>query len=408
MKPENEMLDARAVTGPRWLLLGGVWLIYFCFGLTISSIAPLVGSISADLGVSNTTMGVILGAWPLTYIAAAIPCGILLDRLGARIMLFLATLIMAASGIARGFAETPTQLLLAVALFGVGGPMISIGAPKVIAGLFEGPNRGTAMGIYVTGPYLGGIVSLSLTNSLIMPLVAMDWHNVMFVYAGVVAFSGLVWLALTSGTSARMHVGSGTSGKKFNLGALLDILRVSEVRIILAMSIGIFFINHALNNWLPEILGSRGLQPAQAGYWAAIPTAIGVVGAVLIPRFATPERRLSVMAGLFLATFSASILLHFQPGLLLAIGLVLQGIARSSMMTVAILLLMEARGVPKDRLGLAGGMFFTTAEIGGVFGPLAFGFLSDLTQGFTVPLVALTLVGLVLLILLFLLSRDQR
>jgi sugar phosphate permease len=78
----------------------------------------------------------------------------------------------------------------------------------------------------------------------------------------------------------------------------------------------------------------------------------------------------------------------------------LQGIARSSMMTVAILLLMETPGVPKARLGLAGGLFFTTAEIGGVLGPLTIGVLSDMTHGFTVPLMAVTGVCLVLLALI--------
>ena len=171
----------------RWLILFGVWLIYFCFGLTIASMAPLLGPIGAELGIGNSLMGAILGAWPLTYILAAIPCGILLDRLGARRMLFLAALVMAASGLARSYAETPIQLLLAVALFGIGGPMISVGAPKIIARLFKGKTRATAMGVYVTGPYLGGILSLSLTNSLVMPLVGNDWRGVMLVYAALVA-----------------------------------------------------------------------------------------------------------------------------------------------------------------------------------------------------------------------------
>lgn len=392
----------------RWVLLGGVWLIYFCFGLTTASIAPLVGPISAEFGVSNTAMGAILGAWPLTYIAAAIPCGLLLDRIGARYGLLLAAAIMAASGVARGLAGSPMELLLAVALFGLGGPLISVGAPKLIARLFEGPSRGTAMGIYITGPYLGGVLSLSLTNSLVLPLVGGDWRGVMFVYAAAVMLSGLVWLVLASLPAARRRNGGEDGGKKFNLGAFAEILRVGEVRIVLAMAVGIFFINHGLNNWLPELLKARGLPAVTAGYWAAVPTAVGVIGAILIPRLATPERRLGVMAGLFCCALAASLILHLDPGPVLAVGLVLQGVARSSMMTVAILLLMEARGVPKDRLGLAGGLFFTTAEIGGVLGPLTFGLLIDLSGGFTAPLLALSGIALALLGGLYALGRVHR
>ncbi len=389
----------------RWLILFGVWLIYFCFGLTAAAMAPLVSPISAELGISNGLMGVILGAWPLTYILAAIPCGILLDRLGARRMLLLATLLMASSGLARSYAETPVQLLLAVALFGVGGPMISIGAPKLIARLFQGKTRASAMGIYVTGPYLGGILSLSLTNSVVMPMVGNDWRGVMMVYAVLVALSGAVWFAIASLPGGRKHSGEEDGGKKFNLSAFSEIVRLPEVQMILAMSIGIFFINHGLNNWLPEILRGHGFSAVQAGYWAAIPSTVGIVGALVVPRLAVPERRLMVMAVLFVFSLAASLLLQVSAGPLMVAGLILQGLARGAMMTVAILLLMETPRIPEERLGLAGGLFFTFAEIGGVMGPITFGVLSDLSGSFVLPLAALTVVCTILLAILARLRR---
>jgi len=389
----------------RWLVLAGVWLIYFSFGVTIASMAPLLAPISAELGIGNSTMGAILGAWPLIYIVAAIPCGILLDRFGERRMLFAATLVMAASGLARSMADTPLELLLAVGLFGAGGPMISIGAPKLIAGLFEGRDRGTAMGLYVTGPYLGGVVALALTNSVVLPLADNDWRNVMLIYAGLVALSGVVWLILSAPRIAPAPSSGAGGAKKFNFSAFSEILVLPEVRIILLMSIGIFFINHAMNNWLPEILRSRDFTPVSAGYWAALSAAVGIAGAIIVPRLATPDRRLAVMATLFLCALLASLLLRSNLVPLLVTGLILQGIARGGMMTVAILILMETPNVPKERLGLAGGLFFTTAEVGGVLGPVTFGILSDLGDGFALPLGSITLVCLVLCVLLWLLRR---
>jgi len=399
--------EEETASGYRWLMLGGVWLLYFCFGLMIAAMAPLVTPIRDELGVGNATMGAILGAWPLMYIAAAIPCGIVLDRFGARFVLLAAALIMAASGVARGLAGSPLELFLAVAFFGVGGPLISVGAPKLIARWFDGPSRGTAMGIYITGPSLGGIAALSLTNSQLMPLTGGDWRAVLFIYAGAVAFCGLLWLGISSGGARNGGRAQDDGGKKFSLSAFAEILQLPEVRVILAMSIGIFFVNHALNNWLPELLRSRGLSPAEAGYWASIPTIVGIAGSIIIPRLATPDRRLRVMALLFCAAAVASVLLHLHPGPGLVGGLFLQGIARSSMMTVAILLLMETPKVPQERLGLAGGLFFTTAEIGGVLGPLTFGFLSDVTDGFTVPLFAITGACAVLIGLIGLLKRAS-
>jgi len=403
-----ETMGAAVPSGYRWVLLGGVWLIYFCFGLMITSLAPLITPITAELGIGHAKMGAILGAWPLVYIAAAIPCGILLDRMGARIALLIAALIMCASGVARGIADDEMTLFAAVGLFGIGGPLISIGAPKLIAQRFEGASRGTAMGIYMTGPSLGAIVALSLTNGVLMPLTGQNWRLVLFLYAGFIAVSGFLWLVIASHPAASAMQAQHQDGKKFSLAAFTEILGLRQVRIILAMSIGIFFINHGLNNWLPELLRSRGMTPAVAGYWATIPTVIGVVGSLIIPRLATPKRRIMVMTLLFISALLASLLLHADPGPWLASGLFLQGIARSSMMTVAILLLMEAPGVPKARIGLAAGLFFTAAEIGGVLGPLTIGILSDLTHGFSVPLIGLTGVCLVLLVLLGLLARASK
>ena len=402
-----ETAASRVASRYRWVLLAGTWLIYFGFGLTTASMAPLVEPISAELGIGHATMGAILGAWPLVYIAAAIPCGIVLDRLSARAALAMAALIMSASGAARALAGDATVLFAAVALFGLGGPLISIGAPKLIARWFEGESRGLAMGIYITGPSLGGIAALTLTNGVLMPLTGRDWRIVLLVYAAFVTASGLLWLVIASHSVARTEVAGEEEGKKLNPAAFLEILGLDAVRIILAMSIGIFFINHGLNNWLPELLRTHGLSPAAAGYWASIPTAVGVAGSLVIPRLATPERRLRVMALLFAAAFVASLLLHASAGPWLATGLVLQGVARSSMMTVAMLLLMETPGVPKERLGLAGGLFFTAAEIGGVLGPLTIGIIADLTGGFTVALFVLSGICIALIASIGLLARSR-
>ena len=341
--------------------------------------APLLHNIRQDIVVNNVIIGLILGAWPITYILCAIPCGLLLDRIGPRRMLAIATLIMASSALARSLADTPLELFLSVALFGVGGPMISVGAPLVIVRLYSGKARATAMGPYVTGPYLGGLVTLAATNGLIMPLVGEDWRLVMVVNASLVMCSGLAWILVSAPLEMRLRAQDG--GKKYNLSAFSEILNVTQVRLILAISVVIFFINHGLNNWLPEILRSYGLSAVAAGYWASMPSAVGILGALIIPRLATKEQQLQVMAALFLSVLIASLLLHSsQPGLL-GVGLVLQGLARGSMMILAIMILMETPGVPKERLGLAGGLFFTAAEIGGVIGPVAFGGLSHWTGG---------------------------
>ena len=103
----------------RWAVLFGVWLIYSAFGLAIASTGPLVTEIMADLNISRSAMGAVLGAWQLTYIAAALPLGALLDRTGVAVGLLASACVMAGSLFLRGAAGDETTLFLAVAVFGL-------------------------------------------------------------------------------------------------------------------------------------------------------------------------------------------------------------------------------------------------------------------------------------------------
>ena len=48
-----------------------LWLLYAAFGAVARCIFPLVTPILADLRISYSQMGLILGSWQLTYILAA-------------------------------------------------------------------------------------------------------------------------------------------------------------------------------------------------------------------------------------------------------------------------------------------------------------------------------------------------
>ena len=391
----------------RWVMLAGVWMVYYCFGLQTAAMAPLVKPVTDDLGLSYSAMGAVLGAWQLVYIATALPCGAFLDRVGLRRALFLSAVIMAASGVLRSLAVDHLTLFLAVALFGFGGPLISIGAPKLISQWFVGRERGLAMGLYITGPSLGNITALALTNSVLMPLAGGSWRTVLLTYAVFVLGAGIVWLLISSREANRSMESTVADRPKQNQGQIFaGLIRLRPVRIVLMMSIGIFFFNHALSSWLPEILRSGGMDATSAGYWSSVPTAIGIIGALLIPRLAIPSQRLTILFFLFVGAAVASLMLQIGAGLTLAVGLALQGLARSSMMTVSLLVLMEMKDVDSRNMGAAGGLFFSAAEIGGVLGPLTIGALSDLTGEFVAGLYLLTGICAALMVLLWVLRRD--
>ena len=105
-------------------------------------------------------------------------------------------------------------------------------------------------------------------------------------------------------------------------------------------------------------------------------------------------------------TFGAALLA--APGMLLGSGLVLQGVARGSITTIAVLLLVETPGVGSRNAGAASGMFFSAAEIGGVTGPLTIGALYDATGGFNAALAALTAITIGLMLGVLALRRNEQ
>ena len=126
------------LTSYRWIILAIVWMLYAAFGLVMRSISPVVSPMLQDLNMSYSEMGVILGSWQLVYIPFSVLAGVAMDRWGLRKTLFVGALIVALSEGIRYFATGFGSLLPMVAVFGIGGPLISVGAPKAIAVWFRG------------------------------------------------------------------------------------------------------------------------------------------------------------------------------------------------------------------------------------------------------------------------------
>jgi CP family cyanate transporter-like MFS transporter len=392
----------------RWAMLGGVWLLYFAFALAIASMAPLVYRLMADLGMHRGEMGTVLAAWQLTYIFCSVPCGGLLDRFGPRRMMFASVLVIAVSVALRGVASDYVTLLLAVMVFGLGGPLISSGAPKVVSLWFTGKERGLAMGIYFTGNATGGIVAVALTNSVFLPAIGGDWRDLMSGYALFIILVGVIWLGISAHPASRdMEAKLKAEDKRRSMDVFLELVRDPVVRLVLLMGLFILFYNHGMNHWLPDLLRSYGMTPSEAGYWAAIPTLFGMVASLSLPRMATPDKRFAILLGLFVCAAVATVMVWAASGPLLAAGLVLQGMCRGAMTSISILLLIESGDGNTSRVGAASGLYFSVGEVGGVLGPMSMGALAHATGDFDASLFMMFGVACLLMLILMRLRAVQ-
>ena len=386
----------------RWVMLLLLWLLYIAFGLVARSITPLITPILNDLRMSYSQMGFILGSWQLAYILAALLAGTILDRWGVRKSIFAGALIIGLSASIRFYASGFWTMLMAIVLFGVGGPMISIGGPKTISEWFSGRSRGVAVGIYTTGPWIGGLTALALTNSLVMPLVGGSWRLTFVCYGMLTFVTALLWLFL-----ARASASKPAAVKASIIDVFKKLIAVRNVQILLIMALFAFAVSHGFSNWLPKIFEENGMSASQAGYAASIPIASGIPAILFIPSLIPPRFRGHMIAIFALLTTVSLVLVMKTSGTSLYMGLIVLGFVSSPFMPMMLLILMENPRVEKKYMGAAGGMFFCVAEIGGFSGPSLMGILVDITGAFMAGTIFLAVLCVAIAVMT-LFIKDER
>ena len=381
------------------------WLLYFSFGFVFSSMAALAVTIAQDLHLNPTELGVILGAWQLTYVVFAVAAGLALDRFGLRRTMALGALIIGASSLLRASAADFVTLTLAVALFGVGGPLISVGSGKLVSEWFRGRERGTAIGIAATGPAMGSIAVLALANSVLVPITG-SWRGCFVVCAAISGLTLVVWLVFAREARAPLPPVDVVERRVPPTATIGRLVRVRNVQLLMAGAVAAFAIDHGLGNWMPTILVSHSFTPANAGLWAAIATAMGLVGSLALPRSVGAGRRRHLLAAVAIITAFAGIGLGLATGLPLLIAVMVAGAGQAVTGPLLTLLLMDSPAVGRAYTGAAIGLYYTFGELGGFTGPFLIGSLENLSGSFLLPLAILSSLALLIAALALTLSES--
>ncbi|MBP9757431.1 MAG: MFS transporter [Candidatus Pacebacteria bacterium] len=163
-------LEGRA----RWIAL-----ILLCLGdlmivvdMTIVNVA--LPSIRTDLGFTETTLVWVVNAFLLTYSGCLLLGGRLGDIYGHRRIFLAGIVAFTVASLLCGIAQTQGLLVIARALQGIGGAVVSAVALSLILTIFTDPReRARAMGLFgfvaAGGGAIGVLLGGLLTNSF-------DWH----------------------------------------------------------------------------------------------------------------------------------------------------------------------------------------------------------------------------------------
>ena len=170
-------------------------LLVLCLGVlmivldtTIVNVA--LPSIRADLGFSQTSLVWVVNAYMLTFGGCLLLGGRLGDLYGHRRIFLAGLALFTLASLACGLAPTQTLLVLARAVQGIGGAVVSAVALSLIMNLFTEPaDRARAMGVYGFVCAGGGSIGVLLGGFL---TGAFSWHWIFLVNLPI----GLVVAAL--------------------------------------------------------------------------------------------------------------------------------------------------------------------------------------------------------------------
>lgn len=161
--------------------------LQFVFGVTlvailgVSSIIPALPDVMEGLSFTPATIGLTIAVFTLPGVLLAPVVGILADRMGRKVILVPALFVFGGFGFACFFAQSITQLLVLRFIQGIGAAPLGVLYGTIIGDLYEGRERGQAMGYNASVlsmgtagfPALGGILALLGWNwPFILPLLA--------------------------------------------------------------------------------------------------------------------------------------------------------------------------------------------------------------------------------------------
>jgi MFS family permease len=169
------------------LLLSTMSFLLYVDRVNLSTAA---GPLMQELGLSNTQLGTVFGAFAYSYAMFQIIGGWFSDKMGARLTLLLCGLVWVATTIGTGFAGGFTSLLLLRFALGIGEGATLPAAGRALANWSPPDRRGLAQGITHSCSRLGNAITPPLVAFLV---VTFSWRFSFIALGAITALWVVVW-----------------------------------------------------------------------------------------------------------------------------------------------------------------------------------------------------------------------
>jgi CP family cyanate transporter-like MFS transporter len=177
------------------LVLSLLWLAGNGLRITILAVPPVIPSIRAEFGMSETQVGILTGLPQVLFACTAVIGALLIARFGALATLIAGLFATAAGSALRGFVPDVTLLYAATIITGFGVAIMQPSLPPLVRTWL--PHRiGFGTAVFTNGLLVGEILPVALTIPLLLPLLSDSWRASFVVWAAPVALIALVILLL--------------------------------------------------------------------------------------------------------------------------------------------------------------------------------------------------------------------
>jgi len=360
-----------------WILLIFAWAANFVIRIGFSALLP---SIIQELQLSYTKAGLLASAFFYAYVLMQIPAGLLGDRFGRRRVLVLGLLGGALAAGLTGLAGSLVTLFLARALTGAFQGSLFSNDRAIIATVTPPDRIGLGQGVSFSGPGFGLTFGLVIGGLLVEIL---PWRTVMMLFAlGPIIAAMLIALYVPAPPPAMTQV-----PVRQRLRSLVSNGPLRVLALVSMCAIGDQFI---LATWAPLFFTEVGVSDVgRAGTLAALQGVAASLGMIvsgwahdrLVERgYASKTVIVAGLGGLVVSmlAMAAIIVVRSIPGL--AVILFVAAFFCWSIWGAVYTLL--ARMVRPDELGTAFGFSNSISFVGAIVGPIATGWVRDLTGSF--------------------------
>jgi MFS family permease len=392
--------------------LSAISMINYMDRATLAIANPLVRQ---DLGLSVTQMGLLLSAFPLTYALSQLPLGLIIDRLGSRLLLGSGLVVWSLAQCLIGFAANAAQLWGLRFLLGIGEAPTLPSSTKVVHRWYAIRERGMPIGIFTGANHLGQAIAAPVLT-LLMVWLGWRWMSVLMGLAGFICAA--IWFAnyrdpadadLSAGD--RAHLAEGETHRDVHRMTFALWQRLFTFRTSWGLFLGVAassYMGSVYATWLPGYMEmEHHLSITKTGLIITIPYICSVVGSVfagwssdwLVRRGVPPlnSGRIPFVAGLLgMALFT--MLTALSSGLVAA-TVWLSCAMFFSQMSGSCSWVAASAAVPENCLGSFGGIQNCFGYLGAAIAPALTGYTAQATGSFSTPLAigaAISIMGAVI------------